>query len=100
MLTFGEFGGVISEIKSVASELKTISSEVKSVAREFNELSIELRSVDQALSRGLSAKLLQGEPNTHVYLGMRNGEPVYVGITKDIAARQAQHEAKGSFLKG
>lgn len=27
----------------------------------------------------------------HVYLGVRDGKPVYTGITNDLARRQAQH---------
>jgi hypothetical protein len=39
----------------------------------------------------VSAKLLEGDANTHVYLGMKDGKVVYAGITKDISARQTQH---------
>ncbi|MDQ8205894.1 RHS repeat-associated core domain-containing protein [Coraliomargarita sp. SDUM461003] len=37
------------------------------------------------------ASLLRGNADTSVYLGLRNGQPVYTGISKDIAKRQAQH---------
>ena len=37
-------------------------------------------------------KALSGEPaDTHVYLGIRNGRPVYAGISNNLARRQAQH---------
>ncbi|MGD7708309.1 hypothetical protein [Microlunatus sp. Y2014] len=37
-------------------------------------------------------KALSGGPaNTHVYLGVRNGKPVYGGITTNIGRRSSQH---------
>jgi len=39
----------------------------------------------------LPSELRGGEATTHVYLGVRNGKAVYVGITNDLARRQAQH---------
>jgi hypothetical protein len=35
-----------------------------------------------------------GQATTFVYLGIRSGNPVYVGITTNIARRQAQHGAR------
>lgn len=35
--------------------------------------------------------LLNGETNTHAYLGVRDQNPVYTGITKDPIKRAAQH---------
>lgn len=37
---------------------------------------------------------LAGEKDTHVYLGMYDGEAIYVGITKNLQARQWQHGDK------
>ncbi len=37
---------------------------------------------------------LAGKADTRVYYGIKDGEKVYVGITKDIARRQAQHGAR------
>ena len=44
-----------------------------------------------ALSKVASSSLLVGKANTHVYLGIRNGAAVYVGITKAPLLRQAAH---------
>lgn len=33
----------------------------------------------------------KGGNNTHVYIGYRNGKPVYVGISKDVNIRAGQH---------
>lgn len=38
--------------------------------------------------------LNKGPKNSHVYYGTRNGENVYVGITKNISSRQAQHGSR------
>lgn len=38
--------------------------------------------------------LMQGIRNTHVYIGVRDGMPVYVGIAKDVGLRAAQHGAR------
>jgi predicted GIY-YIG superfamily endonuclease len=43
--------------------------------------------------------LLQGSANTRVYLGIKDGATDYVGITKDIAKRQAQHGVRFDFLR-
>ena len=32
--------------------------------------------------------------NTRVYLGIRDGQPVYAGITNDIARRQGEHGSR------
>lgn len=45
-------------------------------------------------ARALPSALRGGEATTHVYLGVRNGERVYVGITNDIARRAAQHGSR------
>jgi hypothetical protein len=39
-----------------------------------------------------------GEAIHDVYMGMRNGKPVYVGITKDIATRSCQHGDRFDYL--
>jgi len=43
------------------------------------------------VTKSTPSALLVGRANTHVYLGFRKGIPVYVGITKSPAARQAAH---------
>jgi hypothetical protein len=35
--------------------------------------------------------LLKGESDTHAYLGVKNQEPVYTGVTKDPIRRASQH---------
>lgn len=35
--------------------------------------------------------LAGGASNVHVYLGVRNGKPVYAGITNDLGRRGTQH---------
>lgn len=42
-------------------------------------------------ARVLPFALRGGKATTHVYFGVRNGERVYVGITNNIARRQAEH---------
>jgi hypothetical protein len=45
-------------------------------------------------------KALAGGPaNTHVYLGIRNGKPVYAGITTNIDRRSSQHGARFDQLQ-
>lgn len=39
----------------------------------------------------LPAALRGGEASVQVYSGVRNGEPVYVGITNNVARRQVEH---------
>ena len=43
------------------------------------------------LLAGIASPLKSGPNNTFVYLGVRDGEPVYVGITNDIQRRQGEH---------
>lgn len=43
--------------------------------------------------------LLQGDADTSVYLGIKDGKPDYVGITKDILRRQGQHGDRFDFLR-
>ena len=51
-----------------------------------------LRSTGSVVAKSeIPVSLLKGEANAHVYLGVRNGKAVYVGITKDVAARQSAH---------
>ncbi len=42
--------------------------------------------------------LLQGDANTRVYLGMKDGKRDYVGITTDIDRRQRQHGDRFDYL--
>ena len=42
--------------------------------------------------------LLQGDKENHVYLGMKDNKPVYVGITKDVPTRQNQHGDRFDLL--
>ncbi|WP_198303533.1 hypothetical protein [Cellulomonas sp. PSBB021] len=45
-------------------------------------------------------KALSGGPaNTHVYLGIRSGKPVYGGITNNLARRSSQHGARFDQLQ-
>ncbi len=43
--------------------------------------------------------LLQGNPNTRVYLGIIDGEPDYVGIAYDVERRQSQHGDRFDYLR-
>ena len=43
--------------------------------------------------------LLQGDPNTRVYLGIIDGEPDYVGIAYDVERRQSQHGDRFDYLR-
>ena len=43
--------------------------------------------------------LLQGDPNTRVYLGIIDGEPDYVGIAYDVERRQSQHRDRFDYLR-
>jgi hypothetical protein len=45
------------------------------------------------------ASLMEGSANTRVYLGIIDGVQDYVGITKDIIKRQAQHGDRFDFLR-
>ena len=48
----------------------------------------------------LLPKALSGGPaNTHVYLGIRSGKPVYGGITNNLARRSSQHGARFDQLQ-
>ena len=42
--------------------------------------------------------LLQGEANTSVYLGIKDGEADYVGISKNVEIRQSQHGDRFDYL--
>ena len=39
-----------------------------------------------------------GAKENHVYIGVKDGEPVYVGITKNVSTRQAQHGSRFDYL--
>ena len=43
--------------------------------------------------------LLKGEPNSRVYLGIKDGRADYVGITYDIEKRQRQHGKRFDYLR-
>ena len=43
--------------------------------------------------------LLDGEANTRVYLGIKDGKPNYVGITNNIERRQSQHGFRFDYLQ-
>jgi len=42
----------------------------------------------------LPGALAGGEANIHVYLGVRDDRPVYVGITNDLGRRQSEHSGR------
>lgn len=42
--------------------------------------------------------LLEGEADTDVYFGMKDGKKVYVGITKDVPTREKQHGERFDYL--
>ena len=50
---------------------------------------------ERALPRALSG----GPANTHVYLGIRDGKPVYTGVTSNIDRRYAQHGSRFDKLE-
>ena len=39
-----------------------------------------------------------GVKENHVYIGVKDGEPVYVGITKNVSKRQSQHGTRFDYL--
>ncbi|MBA5201397.1 hypothetical protein H2Y56_18605 [Pectobacterium aroidearum] len=41
----------------------------------------------------IKSKAAQGN-NTHVYIGYKDGKPIYVGISKDVDVRAIQHEER------
>ncbi len=47
-----------------------------------------------ALVANVPKSIATGPADTYVYLGIRNGEPVYVGLTNNIARRQSEHGAR------
>ncbi len=71
-------------------------------AARFSSASQLARSVDAEEAGVVAARAkvpfpeeLQGGPaDVRVYLGMRDGKPVYVGITNDLARRGAQHGSR------
>ena len=56
-------------------------------------------SVDESGSGSVPNSLLQGDPNTRVYLGIIDGEPDYVGIAYDVERRQSQHGDRFDYLR-
>lgn len=50
-------------------------------------------------SDNVPASLLKGEKDSHVYLGIKDGNEVYAGISKDVARREAQHGDKFDKLQ-
>ena len=53
----------------------------------------------QSGSGSVPNSLLQGNPNTRVYLGIIDGEPDYVGIAYDVERRQSQHGDRFDYLR-
>ncbi|NRG46524.1 GIY-YIG nuclease family protein [Bacillus sp. CRN 9] len=45
------------------------------------------------------SSLLKGEADTHVYLGVKNNNIVYVGISKNPSSRFNQHGDRFDFLR-
>ena len=57
------------------------------------------RNVVKSGSGSVPNSLLQGDPNTRVYLGIIDGEPDYVGIAYDVERRQSQHGDRFDYLR-
>ena len=63
----------------------------QSVAKNRNIMVYVSKNVGKGGSDVIPESLLQGEADTRVYYGIKDGKKDYVGITNDIARRQAQH---------
>ena len=77
-----------NKVKELTKGLEKLSS---SKGRIFTQKATE--QVEKNVLKS-SPALSQGSKNTHVYFGIKNGERTYVGITTDIARREAQHGAR------
>jgi hypothetical protein len=97
---------VFDRIKAKAGSLKARNIEdesiIKKVTAKIDDINISFlkkkAEIDLVKSRvdKVPAALRNTVNNTHVYLGIVNGEIRYVGITvQDLAKRQAQHIANG-----
>lgn len=60
---------------------------------------VPVEDIPRNSSANVPKSLLQGEANTRVYLGIKDGEFDYVGIAKDIGKRQKQHGDRFETLR-
>ena len=63
------------------------------------ETSVGESGAGESGSGSVPNSLLQGDPNTRVYLGIIDGEPDYVGIAYDVERRQSQHGDRFDYLR-
>ena len=65
----------------------------------FANYDATMREALESGSGSVPNSLLQGDPNTRVYLGIIDGEPDYVGIAYDVERRQSQHGDRFDYLR-
>ncbi len=91
-------GGVVG----VAIEVLTGEAVFKGAAAGGRVVETTVEPVTEGLARVVASAgvpelplaLRGGEATTHVYLGIRDGEAVYVGITNNVPRRQVEHGAR------
>lgn len=89
----GDFGGEVLHLAQGIPGEGIVVGGMGKLARGANAAE-SAANIERVLVQGnkeLPAALKGGEATVHVYDGVKNAEPVYVGITNNLAARQASH---------
>ena len=95
----------LDKIKNVAKTGKTadnvadIAEGAGKAAEDAGKAGKTAGKVGESGSGSVPNSLLQGNPNTRVYLGIIDGEPDYVGIAYDVERRQSQHGDRFDYLR-
>ena len=80
-------------------ELEGAAKGAESAAEDAGKAGKTAGKVGESGSGSVPNSLLQGDPNTRVYLGIIDGEPDYVGIAYDVERRQSQHGDRFDYLR-
>ena len=93
----GRVGACVSTALLAADGAGAVLKAIK-YARAAHRLNEPAEAVGNVLPSFPTA-LSGGPANTHVYLGIKNGKPAYVGITNNIGRRSAQHGTRFDQLQ-
>jgi predicted GIY-YIG superfamily endonuclease len=102
-----ETGDVLRTEDGEQETVKSVQTEKRDKAVKVYNLEIEdshtyYVSADSVLVHNVCGEvpdsLMEGEADTDVYFGVKDGDKVYVGISKNVPARENQHGERFDYL--
>ena len=83
-------GGVLHCLSAVGNVVGAFAGDKVGEAMLADKANKAMKAAEKTYD-SIGGTLDDGQHNTRVYYGVKNGEKVYVGITNDVARRQAEH---------